>query len=212
MGQDQDDTIYVPVTTAQKKLFRTGIPGAVRTIIVKAKNKEDLSRAEQQINNLLRQRHHLGERQEDDFTVRNLTQMMEVAEESTKVMTILLGAIASVSLLVGGIGIMNIMLVSVTERTREIGIRMAIGAKTWDIRLQFIIEALILSFIGGVIGIIAGVSTSEILAIFAGWTTIVSPLSVLLAFGFSGLVGIFFGFYPAYKASLLDPIEALRYE
>ncbi len=212
MGQDQDDIIYVPVTTAQKKLFGTGIPGSVRTIIVKAKNKEDLSRAEQQINDLLRQRHHLGERQEDDFTVRNLTQMMEVAEESTKVMTILLGAIASVSLLVGGIGIMNIMLVSVTERTREIGIRMAIGAKTWDIRLQFIIEALILSFIGGVIGIIAGVSTSQILAIVAGWTTIVSPLSILLAFGFSGLVGIFFGFYPAYKASLLDPIEALRYE
>jgi putative ABC transport system permease protein len=127
-------------------------------------------------------------------------------------MTLLLGAIASVSLLVGGIGIMNIMLVSVTERTREIGIRMAIGAKTWDIRLQFIIEALTLSLVGGVAGIIAGISGSELISMLAGWTTIVSPFSILLAFGFSGLVGIFFGFYPAYKASLLDPIDALRYE
>jgi putative ABC transport system permease protein len=125
---------------------------------------------------------------------------------------LLLGAIASVSLLVGGIGIMNIMLVSVTERTREIGIRMAIGAKTWDIRLQFIIEALILSLIGGIAGIILGVSGSELLSVLAGWATIISPLSIILAFGFSGLVGIFFGFYPAYKASLLDPIDALRYE
>jgi putative ABC transport system permease protein len=127
-------------------------------------------------------------------------------------MTLLLGAIASVSLLVGGIGIMNIMLVSVTERTREIGIRMAIGAKTWDIRLQFIIEALILSMIGGVAGIVIGISGSKILSMLFGWSTIVSPLSIFLAFGFSGLVGIFFGFYPAYKASLLDPIDALRYE
>jgi putative ABC transport system permease protein len=127
-------------------------------------------------------------------------------------MGLLLGSIASVSLLVGGIGIMNIMLVSVTERTREIGIRMAIGAKTWDIRLQFIIEAMTLSLIGGIAGIIAGISSSKLISMFAGWTTIVSPFSILLAFGFSGLVGIFFGFYPAYKASLLDPIEALRYE
>ena len=138
--------------------------------------------------------------------------MMQAAEQSTQVMTLLLGAIASVSLLVGGIGIMNIMLVSVTERTREIGIRMAVGAKTWDIRLQFIIEALTLSLIGGVIGIILGVSGSQILSHAAGWPTVVSPLSILLAFGFSGLVGIFFGFYPAYKASLLNPIDALRYE
>lgn len=211
-GQDQDDTIYVPVTTAQKKLFGTTRPRMLRIIMVKAKSTEDLPAAEKQINELLRQRHRIGPREDNDFTVRNLTQMMQAAEESAKVMRLLLGAIASVSLIVGGIGIMNIMLVSVTERTREIGIRMAIGAKTWDIRLQFIIEALTLSFIGGVIGIIAGISTSHILAIFAGWTTIVSPLSILLAFGFSGLVGIFFGFYPAYKASLLDPIDALRYE
>jgi putative ABC transport system permease protein len=184
----------------------------IRTIMVKAKSTEDLAAAERQINELLRQRHHIGQKQDDDFTVRNLTQMMQAAEQSTEVMTLLLGAIASVSLLVGGIGIMNIMLVSVTERTREIGIRMAIGAKTWDIRLQFIIEALTLSLIGGIAGIILGISGSKILSMLAGWTTSVSPLSILLAFGFSGLVGIFFGFYPAYKASLLSPIDALRYE
>jgi putative ABC transport system permease protein len=211
-GQDQDDTIYVPVTTAQKKLFGTTFPGMVRTIMVKAKSTEDLASAEKQVNELLRQRHRIGPKQDNDFTVRNLTQFMQAQEQSTKVMTLLLGAIASVSLLVGGIGIMNIMLVSVTERTREIGIRMAIGAKTWDIRLQFIIEALILSLIGGVAGIIAGISASEIISALAGWATVVSPFAILTAFGFSGSVGIFFGFYPAYKASLLDPIEALRYE
>jgi putative ABC transport system permease protein len=211
-GHDQDDTIYVPITTSQKKLFGTPFPGMVRMIMVKAKSAEELDTAQSQINELLRQRHHIGQKQENDFTVRNLTQMLQMAEASTKVMTILLGAIASVSLLVGGIGIMNIMLVSVTERTREIGIRMAIGAKAWDIRLQFIIEALTLSFIGGIIGIIAGMSTAEILSSLAGWTVTVTPSSILLAFVFSGLVGIFFGFYPAYKASLLDPIDALRYE
>jgi putative ABC transport system permease protein len=211
-GQDQDDTIMVPVTTGQKKLFGTTFPGMVRIIMVKAKSVEDLPAAEKQLNELLRQRHRIGAKQDNDFTVRNLTQFMQTAEQSTKVMALLLGAIASVSLLVGGIGIMNIMLVSVTERTREIGIRMAIGAKTWDIRLQFIIEALILSLIGGFAGIIAGISGSKIITLFAGWSTVVSPFSVFIAFGFSGLVGIFFGFYPAYKASLLDPIEALRYE
>jgi putative ABC transport system permease protein len=211
-GQDQDDTIYIPVTTAQKKIFGTSFPGMVRTIMVKARSTEDLAVAEKQINELLRQRHHLSARQDNDFTVRNLTQIMQVAEQSTKVMTLLLGAIASVSLLVGGIGIMNIMLVSVTERTREIGIRMAVGAKTWDIRLQFIIEALTLALIGGITGIIIGVGGSKLLSMFAGWSTVVSTLSVIMAFGFSGLVGIFFGFYPAYKASLLNPIDALRYE
>ncbi len=211
-GVDQDDTVYIPLTTAQKKLFGTSFPGMVRIIMVKAKSTEDLGPAENQINDLLKQRHRIGPKQENDFTVRNLTEIMQAAEQSTKVMTLLLGAIASVSLLVGGIGIMNIMLVSVTERTREIGIRMAIGAKTWDIRLQFVIEALTLSLIGGVAGIIAGISGSELISMLAGWTTIVSPFSILLAFGFSGLVGIFFGFYPAYKASLLNPIDALRYE
>ena len=212
MGQDQDDVIYIPVTTAQKKIFGTSFPGMVRSILVKARTTEDLDTAESQIKELLRQRHRIGPRQENDFTVRNLTSIMQVAEQSTKVMTLLLGAIASVSLLVGGIGIMNIMLVSVTERTREIGIRMSVGAKTWDIRLQFIVEALTLSLVGGVIGIIAGIAGSQILTALAGWSTIVSPLSVILAFGFSGMIGIFFGFYPAYKASLLNPIDALRYE
>jgi len=212
IGQDQDDVIYIPVSTAQKKIFGTHFPGMVRSIMVKAKSTEDLSAAESQITELLRQRHRIGPRQENDFTVRNLTSIMQVAEQSTKVMTLLLGAIASVSLLVGGIGIMNIMLVSVTERTREIGIRMSVGAKTWDIRLQFIVEALTLSLVGGVIGIIAGIAGSQLLTALAGWSTIVSPLSVILAFGFSGMVGIFFGFYPAYKASLLSPIDALRYE
>ena len=211
-GRDQDDTIYVPVTTAQKKLFGTAFPGMVRIIMVKAKSAEDLAEAETQINELLRQRHRIGPKQEDDFTVRNLTQFMQTAEQQTRIMALLLGAIASVSLLVGGIGIMNIMLVSVTERTREIGIRMAIGAKTWDIRLQFIIEALILSLIGGGVGLIAGVSASKIISALAEWNTVITPFSLLLALGFSGFVGVFFGFYPAYKASLLDPIEALRYE
>jgi len=212
MGQDQDDTIYIPVTTAQKKLFGTAFPGMVRLIMVRAKGMEDLYTAEKQITELLRQKHRIGQKQDDDFTVRNLTQMMQASEQSAKVMTLLLGAIASVSLLVGGIGIMNIMLVSVTERIREIGIRMAVGAKTWDIRLQFIIEALTLSLIGGAFGIIIGISGSKVLSMIAGWPTIVSPLSISLAFSFSGIVGIFFGFYPAYKASLLDPIDALRYE
>ena len=211
-GQDQDDTIYIPVTTAQKKLFGTAFPGMIRIMMVKAKSSDDLSAAERQIVELLRQRHHIAAKQDDDFSVRNLTQIMQTAEQSTKVMTLLLGAIASVSLLVGGIGIMNIMLVSVTERTREIGIRMAVGAKTWDIRLQFLVEALTLSLIGGIIGIIMGVSGALLLSALAGWPTIVSLLSVLMAFSFSGLVGIFFGFYPAYKASRLDPIDALRYE
>ena len=212
MGQDQDDIIYVPVTTAQRNLFGRTFPGTVRSIMVKAKSTEELDRAEAQIKELLRQRHRIGPAQEDDFTVRNLTQMMQMAEQSSKVMALLLAAIASVSLLVGGIGIMNIMLVSVTERTREIGIRMAVGAKSWDIRTQFIIEALILSLIGGLIGVLLGILSSELLSFFAGWTILISTYSIVLSFGFSGLVGIFFGFYPAYKASLMNPIDALRHE
>ena len=211
-GQDQDDVIYIPVSTAQKKIFGTPFPGMVRNIMVKVRSAADLGAVERDLNSLLRERHHIGPKSDTDFHVMNLTQMMQMAEQSTQVMTLLLGAIASVSLLVGGIGIMNIMLVSVTERTREIGIRMAVGAKTWDIRLQFIIEALTLSLMGGILGIILGVGGAKILSVLAGWSTVVSPLSIILAFGFSALVGIFFGFYPAYKASLLNPIDALRYE
>lgn len=212
VGQDQDDAAYVPITTAQKKLFRVSFPGQVRMIMVKATSLDDMAAAEKQITDLLRQRHRISEKKEDDFSIRNLTQFMETAEEQTRIMTILLGAIASISLLVGGIGIMNIMLVSVTERTREIGIRMAIGAKTWDIRLQFIMEAVMLSLMGGFVGLFLGFAGSKVISAMSGWPTEVSVLSAVLAFAFSGMVGIFFGFYPAYKASLLNPIDALRYE
>jgi putative ABC transport system permease protein len=211
-GDDQDDVIVVPVTTAQKKLFGTAIPDSVKMIMVKARDLQSLDPAQQEITMLLRQRHHIGSRQDDDFTVRNLTQFMQAAQQSSATMTFLLGAIASVSLLVGGIGIMNIMLVSVTERTREIGIRMAIGAKKNDIRLQFVVEALIISLMGGLIGVIVGVAGSWLTGVLSGLPVKVSLLSVVLSFGFSGLIGIFFGFYPAYKASLLNPIDALRYE
>ncbi len=211
-GSDQDDTIMVPVTVAQKMLFGTTFPGMVNIIMIKARGPEELGPAQDQITALLRQRHHISNRQDDDFTVRNLSQLMETAQKSSQTMTLLLGAIASVSLLVGGIGIMNIMLVSVTERTREIGIRMAVGARTWDIRMQFLVEAVILSLMGGLMGILLGVGGSMLVSSFTGWATIVSPFSVILAFGFSGLVGVFFGFYPAWKASLLNPIQALRYE
>jgi len=211
-GQDQDDVVYIPLTTAQKKILGTQFSGTVRAIGVKAKSAEDLGRAEEQITELLKQRHRIGPRGELDFSVRNLTQLMQTAEASSRVMTLLLGAIASVSLLVGGIGIMNIMLVSVTERTREIGIRMAVGAKTWDIRFQFLMEALTLSLIGGIFGILVGWGTSLAIGKLADWNILISPFSIALAFGFSALVGIFFGFYPAYKASLMQPMDALRYE
>lgn len=212
MGQDQDDIIIVPVTTAQKKLFGTSFPGMVSQIMVKANGAEGTKLAQPEIENLLKRRHHINSEKDPDFTVRDLTQIMQAAAQSSQVMTILLGAIASISLLVGGIGVMNIMLVSVAERTREIGIRMAIGAKTWDIRLQFITEALTLSLIGGIIGIMFGAIGAKIISVKAGWPTAVSLSSIFMSFGFSGFVGIFFGFYPAYKASLLNPIDALRYE
>jgi putative ABC transport system permease protein len=211
-GSDQDDVIFVPVTTAQKRLFGTSFPRMVRRISVKARDAESIFLAQEQVTALLRQRHRIGPNQDDDFTVRNLTQVMETVQQSTQAMTLLLGAIASVSLLVGGIGIMNIMLVSVTERTREIGIRMAVGARPRDIRLQFLIEAFLLSVVGGIVGIALGAFLSQMLVFLFGWSTAISPSSIFLAFGFSGFVGIFFGFYPAYKASLMDPIEALRYE
>jgi len=211
-GQDQDDAIFVPLTTAQKKLFGMEFPGQVRIIMVKAVNSDSLDAAEEETTALLRERHRIAPKQDDDFSVRNLTQMMETARQSSHIMTMLLGSIASVSLLVGGIGIMNIMLVSVTERTKEIGIRMAIGAKTWDIRLQFLVEALILSLAGGITGILVGIFGANIISAIADLPVIISPAAIILSFGFSGFVGIFFGFYPAYKASLLSPIDALRYE
>jgi putative ABC transport system permease protein len=161
---------------------------------------------------LLRQRHHLQPNQDDDFTIRNLEEVFRAQEASSRVMSILLAAIASVSLIVGGIGIMNIMLVSVTERTREIGLRQAVGAKTRDSLTQFLVEAVTLSLLGGAIGILIGVLASKLISVFAQWSTLISPASILLAFLFSALVGIFFGFYPARKAAFLDPIEALRYE
>ena len=211
-GQDQDDTVIVPLSTAQKRLFGMQFPGMVRGISVQAKGPELMKDAENQINALLRQRHRIQPNQDNDFTVRNLTEIMATAEQSASVMSLLLGAIASISLIVGGIGIMNIMLVSVTERTREIGIRIAVGAKSKDILLQFLIESLVLSLIGGILGIAIGIAGTYILSSFTKWPTLLSIQAIFLAFFFSGSIGVFFGFYPARKASLLDPIEALRYE
>jgi len=211
-GQDQDDVVYVPLTTGQRLLFGQQFPGMVRSIIVQATGSDTMKQAEEQIIQLLRQRHRLRANQDNDFFVRNLTEAFSTAEESAKVMSILLGAIASISLLVGGIGIMNIMLVSVTERTREIGIRMAVGARGRDILYQFLIEALVLSLTGGIIGLLLGVGASQLISYSFKWPTLISPQSLILSFSFAGGVGIFFGFYPARKAARLDPIEALRYE
>ena len=211
-GQDQDDVVYVPLTTGQRLLFGQQFPGMVRSISVQATGPDTMKLAEEQITQLLRQRHRIRANQDNDFSVRNLTEAMSAAEESAKVMSILLGAIASISLLVGGIGIMNIMLVSVTERTREIGIRMAVGARGRDILWQFLVEALVLSLIGGIIGILLGVGASKLISQMFKWPTLISINALLLSFSFAGGVGIFFGFYPARKAANLDPIEALRYE
>jgi len=211
-GDDQDNVIIVPVSTALRRIFSSPRPDSVAMISVKAVSENHLEIAQQQIENLLTVRHRIRPGEENDFTVRNLTQFIESAKSATNVMTMLLIAVAGVSLLVGGIGIMNIMLVSVTERTREIGIRMAIGAKRKDIQLQFLVEALILSMLGGITGIVLGIGGSWVISSGFGWTVLVSPDSIILSFGFSAFVGIFFGYYPAWKASLLSPIEALRHE
>ena len=187
-------------------------PGMVKSISVQAIDENSLESAQVEISELLRERHNLGKNKEDDFTIRNFTQMLETAKQASNTMALLLGAIASVSLLVGGIGIMNIMIVSVTERTKEIGIRMAIGAKAIDIRIQFLVEALLLSLIGGVLGVVIGIVGSKLVSIFSSMTVVISIAPILLSFGFAGLVGIVFGYYPAYKASLFNPIDALRYE
>jgi len=208
-GRDQDDLVIVPYTTAQKKIM--GITH-IQSIMVSAKDRTMMDAAEQQITALLRQRHKIMPGQDDDFTVRSQLDIASVAGSTSGVMTILLGAIASVSLIVGGIGIMNIMLVSVTERTREIGLRMAVGAKGRDILVQFLVEAVVLCLSGGIIGILLGAGSSEVISGVLHWPVYISIPAVALAFFFAAFVGIFFGFYPARKASLLDPIEALRYE
>ena len=212
MGMDQDDLVFIPITTAQKKVFGTDFPGTVKMINVKAQNSDVLSIAEEDITELLQTRHRIGKNQENDFEIRNLAEMQETIKSSAKTMSILLGAIASVSLLVGGIGIMNIMLVSVTERTKEIGIRMAIGAKASDIRIQFLIESFLLSIIGGVVGVLLGILGAKIVDLTGAMTVAISSGSIALSLGFSGAIGVLFGYYPAYKASLLNPIDALRYE
>jgi putative ABC transport system permease protein len=213
-GQDQDDLILVPLSTAKRKLLGVSQANArsVGSISIKVREGEDMKDAETQTRELLRQRHRLQPYQDDDFNIRNLAEYAAAQEESSRVMTILLAAIASVSLLVGGIGIMNIMLVSVTERTREIGLRMAVGARGRDILMQFLVEAVTLSLIGGTIGVVLGLVTSYTIPYFAGWRTLVRPEAIVIAFGFAAAMGIFFGFYPARKAASLNPIEALRYE
>jgi putative ABC transport system permease protein len=208
-GQDQDDTIFVPYTTAQKKLI--GITH-IYSILASAVSPELMAEGIEQITALLRQRHRLLPWQENDFSIQALADVAAAEEESSRIMTVLLGSIASISLLVGGIGIMNIMLVSVTERTREIGIRMAVGAKKRDILWQFLVEAMLLSVSGGLVGIGLGVGGSKLISSLAAWPSLVSWDAMALAFVFSGAVGIFFGFYPACKAAQLDPIQALRYE
>ena len=214
MGTDQDDTVIVPLSTAKKRLLggRRLSGKLVRTIWVKSYTAEGVDESVRAMTELLRQRHRIQPGQPDDFYVRNLSQILQARADSSRVMTLLLAAVASVSLIVGGIGIMNIMLVSVTERTREIGLRMAVGAKGIDILLQFLVEAVTLSLIGGIIGVILGLMGSVGIAEIGGWPAIIQIESVFLAFGFAATVGIFFGFYPAKKAAMLDPIEALRYE
>jgi putative ABC transport system permease protein len=208
-GQDQDDTVLIPYTTAQKKLLTiTHVPMAM----VSAVSADATFTAERQITELLRQRHRLAANEENDFTVRNLTDIAEAANASSSIMTNLLASIAGVSLLVGGIGIMNIMLVSVTERTREIGVRMAIGARSGVIRRQFLIESITISLVGGIIGVLLGVAASIGISSMLEWPTLVSPASIFISVIFSALVGVTFGYYPARKAAALDPIEALRYE
>jgi putative ABC transport system permease protein len=208
-GQDQDDTIIVPYTTVQKKI--SGIDW-VQMISASVDSQGDIPIAEQQIAALLRQRHHLRASEQDDFIIRSPDELAQAADATSRILTLLLGSVASVSLLVGGIGIMNIMLVSVTERTREIGVRMAVGATEEDVQRQFLSEAMVLSCLGGLVGIALGMAGSVLVSNALHWPTVVSPLSVVIAAFFSAAVGIFFGYYPARKAARLDPIEALRYE
>ena len=210
MGQDQDDLVVAPYETVRKKLM--GVPLQVGVVLVSSYSNELVDQTQNEITDILRQRHRITKGQDDDFMIRSQTEMLQQAEQQSQTLSILLWSIAGVSLLVGGIGIMNIMLVSVTERTREIGVRMAIGAKARDIRGQFLIEALVLALVGGAVGILLGIGVQKMVARFGGWPVELNGNAILLAFLFSAFVGIFFGFYPAHKASRLDPIEALRYE
>ena len=212
MGQDQDDLVLVPLTAAQRRLVRWSTPGRVSTIYIKGVSMNALQYIQNETEALMRERHKIRAGEPDDFSVRNISQMLEARRKTTAIMSMLLGSIAVISLVVGGIGIMNIMLVSVTERTREIGIRMAVGAKSRDIRFQFLIEAVVLSMVGGTIGIMLGVFAGHALASLTSAPPIFSAGSIILAFVFSALVGVGFGYYPAWKASLLDPIDALKYE
>jgi len=212
-GQDQDDVMLMPISTAKKKIIGASQAnaGSVGAIVVQAREGMT-AEAQDEMTALLRQRHHIQSSQDDDFSIRDMTEVFKAQETSARVMSILLAAIASVSLIVGGIGIMNIMLVSVTERTKEIGLRQAVGAKTNDILSQFLVEAVTLSVAGGIAGIVLGLTASALISYFADWSTVVSPGSVLLAFVFSALVGVSFGYYPARKAAFMDPIQALHYE
>jgi putative ABC transport system permease protein len=212
MGQDYDDAVFIPVTTYQQKI-QGGLGNYIAgTIMVSATSQPATARAQRQIQGLLRDRHHVQAGADDDFSIRNLSELASAQQEGTRTLTTLLAAIAAVSLLVGGIGIMNIMLVSVTERTREIGVRMAVGAKASDIRMQFLVEALTLAVAGGLVGVGLGLGAAWRLAASFGWPVLFRPDIILIAVGFSGIVGVGFGLYPAHKASRLDPIQALRFE
>jgi putative ABC transport system permease protein len=214
LGQDQDDIILMPISTARNRVLgqTQGRQKRIGSISVKTADGADMKAIEERIRDLLRQRMRVQPGAEEPFTIRNLTEILQAQEAASRVLTLLLGAVASVSLLVGGIGIMNIMLVSVTERTREIGLRMAVGARARDILKQFLVEAITLSMIGGALGILLGVIASFAVGTFAGWRTEITPQAIFLAVGFAAGIGVFFGFYPARKASRLLPIEALRYE
>jgi putative ABC transport system permease protein len=211
-GRDQDDNIFIPITTSERQITGNQFPGSIRLMLVQCKSADDMDIAEIEITQLLRQRHRIAKGKENDFTVRNLTALADVATGAAKVMSMVLGAIASVSLLVGGIGIMNIMLVSVTERTREIGIRMAIGANQRAILTQFLLEAMMICFMGGLIGLLLGIGGAWVVSQIADMLIVITLGMIGLAFLFASAVGIFFGFYPAKKAASLKPVDALRYE
>lgn len=209
MGMDQDDVVYVPLTTAQNRMM--GITN-VQRIAVQAENENVINDVQADVEQVLRTRHKIKEGANDDFTVGNMAQIMETMMSTANNITILLGCIAAISLLVGGIGIMNIMLVSVTERTREIGIRKALGATYNNILLQFLVESMVIGIIGGTLGVMLGIGASCIISSMAGWNTVISVWAIVIAVIFSVGIGLFFGIYPARKAALLDPIDALRYE